>query len=137
VSSVFDLDVELDFPDRIRRRLGLPLRNPSKPKLGVVGADGLSFGSLDNYFIPSDKYLLLEHKEIETIWENSHYARENAIKQLDDILQKHLDVARILQPYGCMGFAYSTNEKELARLLAERIHALGEKGSVRLIVRTL
>jgi hypothetical protein len=79
--------------------------------------DGLGFSG-------NNTYMLLEHKEAQTIWEASHFSREGAVKQIDDMLQRHLQVTRILEPYGCRGVAYSTNAKEMADLLAERIGLL-------------
>jgi hypothetical protein len=116
--TVFERDIELNFPDPIRRELGLPLRDPKVPRRGVVGIDGMAYKS-------SEKYFMLEHKEIEN-WAKSYYSGESTVKQLDNMLQRHLNVARVLRDYGCQGFRYSTNMPQMRVLLKQRIDALAK-----------
>lgn len=74
------------------------------------------------------KYLLLEHKEVLTVWERSHFARDVAVHELDLMLNRHADIFLKLEKSGCAGFQYSTNSAELANLLAERIALMRRSG---------
>ena len=59
-----------------------------------------------------------------TIWEQSHYARETAIAEIDAMLARYSEAYLLAKAKGCLGFKYSTNSAELANLIAERISLL-------------
>jgi len=87
--------------------------------------DGTKFNADGFKPLPGGKnYQFLEHKEALTIWENSHYARAEAIPEIDAMLNRHAEIYMKLRNSGCAGFVYSSNTPELAKLLTERIAAL-------------
>ena len=92
--------------------------------------DGTKFNADGFQTLPSNpkKYLLLEHKEVLTVWERSHFARDVAVHELDLMLNRHADIFLKLEKSGCAGFQYSTNSAELANLLAERIALMRRSG---------
>ncbi|MGH8547071.1 MAG: eCIS core domain-containing protein [Methylococcales bacterium] len=114
-----DIEYEIDLPDQLRSAAGLTV-----PEKGAARAKG-TFKPDDIRFLgeKGDKYLFMDHKEVQTVWEKSYYASEKARPQLRAMLERHLDIARAMQP-NCRGFAYTTNEPKLANLLAEEIAAI-------------
>ncbi len=72
-------------------------------------------------YVAPNKYFFREHKEVMTIWERSHYARAQAIPEIDAMLHRHAEAFLLAKKQGCLGFRYSTGSSDLSTLLAERI----------------
>ena len=72
-------------------------------------------------YVTPNKYYFREHKEVMTIWERSHYARAQAIPEIDAMLHRHAEAFLLAKKQGCLGFRYSTGSSDLSTLLAERI----------------
>jgi len=92
-------------------------------ELDITLPDGTRFAP-DGVKYYGKKYGFLEHKEVLTIWEKSHFSRQTTIPDLDAMLTRHAEIASKLKPNGCVGFFYSTGSEELANLIAERIAAM-------------
>jgi hypothetical protein len=72
-----------------------------------------------------------------TIWEKSHFSKETARRELEVMVQRHADIYQNLKQNGCKGFAYSTNDKNLANLLAEIISSIKGPGRAGLLAPRL
>ena len=70
------IDVELDI------RLATTSRFPT----------GIQFKPDGIRFMRKDKYMFLEHKEVMTIWQKSHYSREFAKRELEIMLRQRADI---------------------------------------------
>ncbi len=90
-------------------------------ELDITLPDGTRFSPDGVKYVGRNKYVFLEHKEVLTIWEKSHFSRATTIPELDAMLARHAEIFSKLKPNGCAGFFYSTGSSELANLLAERI----------------
>ncbi len=94
-------------------------------ELDITLPDGTRFSPDGVKYVGSNKYVFLEHKEVLTIWEKSHFSRPTAIPELDAMLNRHAQIFLKLKPKGCASFFYSTgSSQELANLIAERISLL-------------
>ena len=97
-------------------------------ELDVVLPSGTRFAPDGVEFVGRDRYLFLEHKEVLTAWEKSSFSRAGKVEELDAMLSRHAEIYLQLKEKGCAGFQYSTNTKELADLLAERISLMKGEG---------
>lgn len=116
--SPVDMDVEfrIDFPDETRKKLGLGARNPSSPQSGTIKLDGIE--------VQGSQFTMLEHKEVETIWESSHFGNdlEQAAHKIDAMINR--DVAIASEMPKCAGVTYTSNEPKLVTLINERVALL-------------
>lgn len=106
------IDVELDI------RLPTTSRFPS----------GIQFKPDGIRFMRKGKYIFLEHKEVMTIWQQSHYSREFAVREIEIMLRQRADIFLDLQSYGCVGFQFSSNSDDLADVIAGSVADIGGPG---------
>jgi hypothetical protein len=110
-----DIEYRIDLPDDVRRRAGLPTRDPAKPTKGTFKPDDIRF-----FGAHGERYLFTDNKFVGTIWEESYYSTAEAGPKIRALLERDLRIAEALQPR-CLGFAYNTNDHDLANLLTEEI----------------
>lgn len=106
------IDVELDI------RLPATSRFPTGARFKP---DGIRF-------LPKRSYLFLEHKEVLTIWINSHYPRNFAKRELEILIRHRADIDLELRPYGCVGFQFSSNSNNLSDVIADVVSETGGPG---------
>ena len=111
-----NLEVEprIDLPNAVRKKAGLHVPGPGESRIHG------SFKPDDVQTLGGKSYRFLDHKEVGTIWKDSFYSSAKARSKIRDLLNRDLDIAKALAP-NCKGFAFTTNSKELAHLLAEEI----------------
>jgi hypothetical protein len=93
-------------------------------ELKIKLPDGTTFKPDGLEYLDSKYYQFLEHKEVMTIWEKSHFSKDIARRELEIMLVERAEIYLKLKEYGCVGFKLSTNSPELQDLLAELIHAM-------------
>ena len=112
-----EVEARIDLPNVVRKKAGLHV--PGRGESRIPG----SFKPDDIEFLAGDTYRFKDHKEVSTIWKDSFYSSEAARPKIRALLFRDLDIARALQP-NCKGFAFTTNSKELAELIASEIGKL-------------
>ncbi|MBC7992229.1 MAG: DUF4157 domain-containing protein [Rhizobacter sp.] len=115
-----DIDYAIDLPDDMRKRVGLPKRNPKKPTTGIFKPDDIRFSGKDH-----EKFMFLDHKEVLTKWEASWFSSPEARIVLKDMVGRDARIAKVMGP-NCQGFGYTTNSDEMARLLNDLIVEAGD-----------
>jgi hypothetical protein len=112
-----EVEARIDLPDAIRKKAGLTV--PGRGESRIPG----SFKPDDIEIFKDKSYLFKDHKEVSKIWEESYYSSEAAQPKLRALLERDLGIAQALGPK-CKGFAFTTNSRELANLLASEIGKL-------------
>jgi hypothetical protein len=79
-------------------------------------------------FMRKGKYMFLEHKEVLTIWNKSHYSREFARREIEIMLRQRADIYLDLQSRGCVGFQFSSNNNVLSDVIADAVSDVGGPG---------
>jgi hypothetical protein len=79
-------------------------------------------------FMRKRKYVFLEHKEVLTIWNKSHYSREFARREIEMMLRQRADIYLDLQSRGCVGFQFSSNNDPLSDVIADAVADVGGPG---------
>lgn len=106
------MDVELDI------RLPTTSRFPG----------GVRFKPDGIRFMRNRKYMFLEHKEVMTLWQRSHYSRDFAKRELEIMLRQRADIFLDLQSFGCVGFQFSSNSDDLSDVIAGAVSDIGGPG---------
>ncbi len=111
-----DVEFRVDLPDSSRSKLGLPRRDPRNPQRGTIKFDGIE--------PQGSKFKILEHKEVESIWERSHFGRNRNVAEheIDQILNRHIGICDEIPK--CAGVTFSSNDARLVDLMNERIATL-------------
>jgi hypothetical protein len=111
-----DVEFRVDLPDSSRSKLGLPRRDPKNPQRGTIKFDGIE--------PQGSKFKILEHKEVESIWERSHFGRDRQLaeREIDEILNRHIGICDEIPK--CSGVTFSSNDARLVDLMNERISIL-------------
>jgi hypothetical protein len=109
-----EVEPRIDLPDAIRKKAGLTV--PGRGESRIPG----SFKPDDIDIFNDNSYLFKDHKEVSTIWKDSYYSSEAAQPKIRALLERDLGIAQALGPK-CKGFAFTTNSRELADLLASEI----------------
>lgn len=97
-------------------------------ELKIKLPDGRTFKPDGVELFKTGHYMFQEHREVLTIWEKSHYSRAVARRDLEILLQERAGIYRTLKPYGCAGFQFTTNDENLATLIAELITSMRAAG---------
>jgi hypothetical protein len=110
-----EIEYRIDLPDNVRQRAGLPARSSNAPTKGTFKPDDIKF-----YGKEGENYLFIDHKHVGTVWEDSFYSSAAARPKIRAMLERDLRIGEALQPR-CKGFAYTTDDPNLAKLLTEEI----------------
>lgn len=121
-----DIEYKIDLTDVQRRKAGLPERDPNRPAKGTFKPDDIKF-----YGQKGEKYLFLDHKEVEGLWGKSYYGSREGRTKIAEMLDRHARIAEAMGPK-CLGWGYTTNNAELAKVIAEEIDKLGSVAKGRL-----
>jgi hypothetical protein len=97
-------------------------------ELDITLPDGTRFKPDGVRYVDPKRYLFREHKEVLTIWEKSHFSKDIARRELEIMLEQRADIYTKLKKYGCAGFEFTTNNENLANLLAELISQMKVPG---------
>lgn len=97
-------------------------------ELKIKLPDGTVFKPDGVQFKGAKDFLFQEHKEVMTIWENSHFSKPIARRELEVMLQERADIYLKLKDSGCLGFLFTTNDNDLADLLADIIGSMQGPG---------
>jgi hypothetical protein len=132
-SKVDTVSIERTEAGRAQVREVTPEKAPvgMDVELKIELPDGTTFKPDGVKFLNRNEYVFQEHKEVMTVWENSHFSKPAARRELEVMLQERADIYTQLKDYGCKGFSFTTNDKNLADLIAEIIssmHGPGRQG---------
>ena len=116
------VEYEVDLPNKIRRRAGLPLRSNKKPSLGVFKPDDIKFSKTG--------YRFYDHKEVQSL--ESYYASERGREDIRSMAERNLRIVNAMP--GCEEWVFTTNDENVADVIQEEIDALGEEYRKRLRV---